>query len=223
MDRQAPQPRPSPGQRTARLFLLSFLILGGAMLLLWGGSKLLHHPRGAGATVPMPAAMVVGQALVGRTPAALDSGAYRLRLEGARWVRQNSLPEGLRLSYRTRPNMLVDYLVVRVTVEDRGGSALPLSYRGVGQDVRFVLGSNDPTSSYTEPVPPSDAAAISGDAPLASSALTPGERRTGVLVYAVEPFRKGFELLLIPQYRPGVSPDGGPTQPALALRFAPAR
>lgn len=218
MARPAPTSRPSPGRRTARLFLLNLLIFGGAMVLLWGGSKLLHRPQGPSATVPMPADMVAGQA-----PAALDSGAYRLRVESARWVRQSSLPEGLRLSYRTRPNVLVDYLVVRVSVEDRGQKALPLTYLGSEQDVRFVLGSNDPSTSYTEPVPPADAATISGDAPLASGALAAGERRTGVLVYAVEPFRKGFELLLIPHYRSGVSPEGGPTQPALALRFAPAR
>ncbi len=220
MDHPAPQPhpRPSPGRRTARLFLLNLAIFGGAILLLWGGSKLLHHPRGPGATVPMPADMVVG-----RAPAALDSGDYRLRLESARWVRQSSLPAGLRLSYRTRPNVLVDYLVVRVSVEDRGAGALPLTYRGAEQDVRFVLGSNDPTTSYTEPVPPADAATISGDAPLASGALAAGERRSGVLVYAVEPFRKGLELLLIPQYAPGASADTGPAQPALAVRFAPGR
>lgn len=188
------------------------------MLLLWGGSKVLHQPRGAGATVPMPADMVVGQA-----PAALDSGDYRLRLDGARWVRQDGLAKGLRLSFRARPNVLVDYVVVRVTVEDRGSAALPLSYQDVEQDVRFVLGSNDPTSSYAEPVPPSDAATISGDAPLASRALAPGERRSGVLVYAVEPFRSGFELLLIPKYAAGVSAEGGPAAPAIAMGFAPGR
>ncbi len=216
MDRRVPQPRPSPGRRTARLFLLNVVVFGGAMVLLWGGSKLLHHPRGAAANVPMPAVMVVG-----RAPGPLDSGDYRLRLEGARWVRQDSLPKDLRLSFRARPNVLVDYLVVRVTAVDRGAGALPLGYYGAEQDVRFVLGSNDPDSSYAEPVPPSDAATISGEAPLSSGALAPGERRSGVLVYALEPFRKGLALLLIPAYAAGVSPDRGPTQPALELRFAP--
>ena len=218
LDGHTPHPRPSPARRTARLFLLNLLVFGGAMLLLWGGSKLLHHPRGAAANVPMPAGMVVG-----RAPGPLDSGDYRLWLQGARWVRQDSLPGNVRLSFRARPNMLVDYLVVHVTVGDRGGATLPLSYQGAEQDVRFVLGSNDPDSRYVEPVPPADAATISGDAPLASGALAPGERRSGVLVYAIEPFRKGFALLLIPRYAAGGSPDAGPIEPALEMRFAPGR
>jgi len=217
MSPRNPQPRRTPAERTARLFLLNVLVFGGAMLLLWGGSKLLHHPRDAGATVPMPAVMTVGEA-----PTVLASGDYRLGLERARWVRQDSLPKDLRLSFRARPNVLVDYLVVRVTVVDRGAGPLPLGYYGAEQDVRFVLSSSDPTSAYAEPVPPADAAAISGERPLASGALAPGERRSGVLVYALEPFRKGLALLLIPDYAAGAPPDRGPTQPAIELRFAPA-
>ncbi|MEJ2358939.1 MAG: hypothetical protein P8Y13_12810 [Deinococcales bacterium] len=194
---------------------MNVLIFGGAMLLFWSGSKLLHHPRTVGATVPKPADMTVGQA-----PAALDSGDYRLQIDGARWVKQDALPSGVRLTYRARPNVLVDYVVVRVTVADRGASKLPLSYEGAVQDVRFLLASRDPESFYTEPVPPSDARLISGAAPLKSGALAAGEQRGGVLVYAVEPFRKAFSLLLIPVYG-DTPPEQGPQHPAVELHFAP--
>jgi len=184
-------------------------------VLIWGGSKLLHHPRTVGATVPKPADMTVGQA-----PAALDSGGYRLRIDGARWVKQDSLPSGLRLTYRSRPNVLVNYVVVRVSVANRGASTLPLSFEGTVQNVRFLLASRDPGSFYTAPVPPSDAAAISGASPIGNGPLAAGEQRSGVLVFALEPFRKDLSLLLIPAYG-DVPPGQGPQHPALELRFTP--
>lgn len=200
------------------MMLLNLAIFGGAMVLLWAGYRVLHHPRGTAPPVPTPSDLTSGDA-----PGPLASGAYRLTLGPARWVKQSSLPTGIHLTFRARPIVLVDYVVVHVTVANGGSRRLPFSFEGAGQDVRLLLASTDPESAFTEPLTPHEAALVSGDAALASGPLAPGESRSGVVAYALEPFHKGLELLLVPDYPPGVTPESGRQTPAIEMRFTPGR
>lgn len=217
MSRSRPNAQRTPLGRAARMGLGYVLIFGLAMLALWGGSRLLHHPRGR-AAVPSPATMVSGQA-----PTTLVSGDYRLSVEAARWIRQDALPKDLRLSYRSRPSPLVDYLVLAVAVADLGAGPLPLRYADSGQNVRFVVTSNDPDTFFVEPVPASDAAAIAGTPALPNGSLAAGATRTGVLVFAIEPYRKNLELLLVPSYPTGSGPAQGPAYPGIRVRLPAQR
>ncbi|MEJ2667767.1 MAG: hypothetical protein P8Z81_11825 [Deinococcales bacterium] len=207
---------PSPARRTLRLFALNLLILGGAMVLLWVGYRVLHHPRVAVPPVAMPAGVVTG-----RAPGPLVSGDYGLTLHGARWIAQSSLPPGLHLTFRARPGPLVDYLVLDVSVRNQGTRPLPLSYLGAGQDVRLLLVSLDPVSYYREPLSPPEAELITHETPLASGTLAPRAERRGVLVYAVERFRKRFELVATPETGAGAAAGPALQQPAIEMHFTP--
>lgn len=193
------------------------LMLAAVVLALWGGSKLLHRPSGS-AAVMVPAHMTSGAA-----PGPVDSGGYRLTLDGVRWVRQDALPPSLKLEYRARPNVLVDYLVLDVTVANTSAQALALRYAGTAQDVRFELTSVDPEPFHTEPVAAAEAPLIAGTTALAGGPLAAGARRSGVLVFALEPFRKRLALLLVPHYPAGTLPDQGPPYPAIRLELKPGR
>lgn len=206
---------PSTAARTLRLFGMNLLILGGAMVLLWLGYRLLHHPRVSSPPVAVPADLVAGDA-----PGPLGSGPYRLTLHGARWIAQDSLPPDLRLSFRARPGPTVDYLVLDVSVRDAGERPAPLTYDGAAQDVRLLLSSTDPVSFYTEPLSPQEARIVAREEALANGTLAPGAARRGVLVYAVERFRRRWSLWFLPP-PPDVAPEEGPQQPAIAMRFAP--
>ncbi len=213
----APPPvKASAASRTLRLFALNLLVLGGGLFLLWLGHRVLHHPQATEPPVATPAGLVGGDA-----PGPLTSGAYRVSLDGSRWISQASLPPGLQLSFRARPNGLVDYLVLRLTVRDLGERPLPLSYIGASQDVRLLLVSTDPVSFYTTPLTPAEARTISGDAPLANGPVPAGGERQGVVVYAIERTRKGLSLLALAT----AAPSGAPAaeQPALRMSFVPGR
>lgn len=207
---------PSAGARTLRLFGLNLLILGGGMVLLWAGYRVLHHPQVTAPPVAVPSDLQVGAA-----PGPLTSGGYKLTLDGVHWIAQSSLPSGLHLSFRARPGPTVDYLVLAVTVRNLGDRPAALTYVGSEQDVRLLLTSTDPVSFYAEPVPPEEAALITHDPVFASGTLAAGAERRGALVYAVERFRKRLALLMVPQ-APGNVPAGqAPQQPAIEMRFTP--
>lgn len=218
MARQRTDALPSPARRTLRVMRDFLLIFGVAFLLPWLGYRVFHQPRGTDPAVAMPAHVTGGSA-----PGTYDSGDYRLAVSGVRWIRQSELPAGLKLTFRARPSPVVDYLVVSVAVTDKSGGGLPLTFDGSGQDVRLLLASTDPAAFHTDPISPSEAEAIAGEPPLTSGALGPGDRRSGVLVYAVEPYRKGLELVLVPVYPIGTTPADGPQQPAFEIRLPPAR
>lgn len=208
---------PSEGSRAATRRTLQvvrdfLLIFGVAFLVPYLGYRLLHHPRGTAPTVAMPAVVTTGTA-----PGTFASGDYRLTVSGVRALKQSDLPPGLNLTYRARPTALVDYLLVSVTVADVGASALPLTFAGSGQDVRLLLASTDPESFNTNPVDAEEATVIAGQQALGAGTLAPGERRSGVLVYAIEPYRKGLELVLVPVYGVGVTPAQGPRWPAFEI------
>jgi len=197
---------------------LNVLILGGAMVLLWVGYRVLHHPQVTAPPVAVPSDLVAGQA-----PGPLTSGDLTVTLHGARWIAQDSLPPDLHLTFRARPGPTVDYLVLDVTVRNGGSSPAGLSYLGAGQDVRMLLISNDPVSFYAAPLTPHEAELITHGTALASAALAPGAARRGVLVYAVERFRKAWALLLVPHLPAGVAAEQGLQQPAIEMRFTPGR
>lgn len=207
---------PSSGTRTLKLFGLNLLILGGGMLLLWVGYRVLHHPQVTAPPVAVPADLRVGTA-----PGPLTSGDYGLTLDGARWIAQSSLPPGLHLSFRARPGPTVDYLVLDVTVRNLGGRPIALSYVGSEQDVRLLLTSTDPVSFYAEPVPPQEAKLITRDPVFGSGPLAAGAERRGALVYAVERFRKRWALLMVPEPPDAPAAGPGPQQPALEMRLTP--
>lgn len=209
------RPPRSPAARALRVAGMNAAIFVGALLLVWLGYKLLHRPHDAGPGVPTPRAMTVGDA-----PGPLVSGDYRLRLDGVRWVDQDSLPAGLQLSFRARPSAVVDYLVLEVSVTNMGGAEAPLTFADAGQNVRLLVVSNDPQSVYVEPIDPREASLISGAAAFQSGPLSAGATRRGVLVYPIERFRKGLKLVFVPAYPPATAPRDGPQQPAIAMRFS---
>ena len=51
--------------------------------------------------------------------------------------------------------------------------------------------------------------------------MAAGERRSGVLVYAVQRTRRAFALWAVPVYATGQRPDQGPQAPAVEMRFRP--
>lgn len=206
----------SPARRALRMAGMNAAIFATALVAVWLGYRLLHNPRDAGPGVPTPSVMSVGDA-----PGPLLSGDYRLELDGARWIAQDSLPKDLPLSFRARPSALVDYLVLRVTVSNEGAAAVPFSFLDSGQNVRLLVVSYDPHTVYVDALDPREAALISGETPLASGALAAGSSRSGVVVYALERYRKGLRLLLVPSYPTGEAPADGPQHPAIEMRFTP--
>jgi len=198
-----------------RLAAMNAAIFVGALLLAWLGYKLLHRPYDAGPGVPTPGKMSVGEA-----PGPLVSGDYRLRLDGVRWVDQDSLPKDLQLSFRARPSAVVDYLVLDVSVTDLGRAEVPLTFTDAGQNVRLLVVSSDPESVYIDPLDPREASRISGVAPFTAGPLAAGATRRGALVYPVERYRKGLRLLFVPAYAPAASPRDGPQEPAIEMHFS---
>lgn len=218
MARPEPEARRTPPRRVLRVLRDYLLIFGLAFLVPYVGYRLLHHPRGTEPAVAMPPGVVVGNA-----PGTFTSGAYRLTVSGVRWVRQSSLPADLKLSFRARPSPLVDYLVVSLAVADTADTGLPLTFDGSGQDVQLLLASTDPARFHTDPIGVDEAATIAGEPALADGALLPGEQRSGVVVYAIEPYRKALELLLVPVYGVGVTPEQGPQHPGFEIRLPQPR
>ncbi len=218
MARSDPDPRPRLPRRVLRMLRDFLLIFGVAFLLPYVGYRVLHHPRGTEPAVAMPPGVVVGTA-----PGSFVSGDYRLTVSGVRWVRQSSLPPGLKLSFRARPSAVVDYLVVSLTIADSADTGLPLTFEGSGQDVRLLLASTDPARYHVDPIGVDEAAAIAGEPGLADGPLLPGEQRSGVVVYAIEPYRKALELLLVPVYGVGVTPEQGPQHPAFEIHLPQPR
>ncbi len=221
MERNARSARPnttrlSTARRAARLALMNAGLFGGALLLVWLGSVVLHRPTGTEPRVGAPAGMVRGAA-----PGPLASGDYRVLLSDANWIPQSQVPADAVLSFRARPDALVDYLVLGVTVANTGPGPLALTYLGAGQDVRLLLTSSDPEPFARDPLSPAEAVQVAGRPGLANGPLAAGERRSGVLVYAVERTRRAFALWAVPAYAPGQTPDQGPQTPAVELRFRP--
>lgn len=218
MEPMARPPRQRPASaagRFLRFFATNLLILGGGMTLLWLGYRVLHHPQVTAPPVAVPAGLSVGTA-----PAAVASGDYRVALDGARWVSQDSLPADLHLTFRARPGPTVDYLVLEVTVQNTGQRPLPFRYEGEGADVRVLLASTDPVSFATAPLSPEEARLIAGGAPLAAGPVPPGAALRGELVFAVERFRKRWSLLVLPESA-NAPPGAAPQTPAIELRFRP--
>lgn len=209
---------PSTAQRTLRLALMNGGLLVAALLVFWLGSIVLHRPTGTEPRVATPAHMARGAA-----PGPLASGDYRLLLTDAVWVPQASVPRDAPLTFRARPDDVVDYLVVGVTVVNTGDAPLPFAFQGNDQDVRLLAVSTDPAPFARDPLTPAEAEVIAGRPGLRSGALAPGERRSGVLAFAVEPTRRAFALWAVPLYGPGVTPQQGPGTPALAMTFRPSR
>jgi hypothetical protein len=124
-------------------------------------------------------------------------GDLALRVERFAWIDSSDFGDEDRLSARADPRRGRDYLVVDLTIANRGAASVDARYQGQGAPLDLRATARRPQPILFSSVVPGDAATITGREPLPNGSLAAGGEIRGALVFALEPSRRQLGLLLM--------------------------
>ncbi|CAN5834588.1 hypothetical protein BH24DEI2_BH24DEI2_19780 [soil metagenome] len=129
----------------------------------------------------------------------VSSHGLKLYVTSMTTVKSAELPSSARLSSRAQSALTPLYLVLETSVSNTTSEPVTFQYYGVGQKLELRLGARRPQPTVFLPTLPRDAEVITGETPLPSRLLEPGETVSGVIAFTLNQVARDLSLLVIPK------------------------
>lgn len=168
-----------------------FLAIVAALAII---ARLVRNPELIDTDLPIALA---GDVLAAELGDEIVLGDLAVRVERYAWIDSRDFGDEDRLSARADPRRGRDYLVIDLTITNRGASTVDARYQGQRFPLDLRATARRPQPILFSSVQPGDAAIITGRPPLPNGSLAPGEEVRGPLVFALEPSRRQLGLLLM--------------------------